>query len=93
MEELRSKLRVAHEETKLAHHASVVKALPSMMEQGVSQARKRVKLIMDQFNVLEKSNEESQSLPKYGPSSSTDRTRTSIFRGLGKKLKEKMDEF
>ncbi|KAL2924098.1 hypothetical protein RDABS01_015589 [Bienertia sinuspersici] len=47
IEELHSKLRVAHEETKTTHNAGVVKALPSKMEQGVSHTLKRVKLIKD----------------------------------------------
>ncbi|KAL2924102.1 hypothetical protein RDABS01_015593 [Bienertia sinuspersici] len=47
IEELHSKLRIAHEETKTAHNV------------GVSQTLKRAKLIRDRLKVLENSNEAS----------------------------------
>ncbi|KAL2924096.1 hypothetical protein RDABS01_015587 [Bienertia sinuspersici] len=49
IEKLHSNVRVAYEEKKTAHNASVLKALPSKMEQIVSQTMKRAKLIKDQF--------------------------------------------
>ncbi|KAL2924092.1 hypothetical protein RDABS01_015583 [Bienertia sinuspersici] len=60
IKELHSKLRVSHEETKTAHNAGVVKALRSKMNQDAKQTLKRVKLIQDRLEVLEKSNEASR---------------------------------
>lgn len=93
IEELQRKLRAGHEESKTAHNAGVVKALRSRMDQDVSQTLKKAKLIKDRLQALDKSNAASRSLPECGPGSSTDRTRTSVVGGLGKNLKDKMEEF
>lgn len=93
IEEFHRKLRAAHEETKTAHKAGVVKALRSRMDQDVSQTLKKAKLIKDRLQALDQSNVASRSLPDCGPGSTTDRTRTSVVGGLGKKLKDKMEEF
>lgn len=93
IEELQRKLRAAHEESKTVHKVGVVKALRSRMDQDVNQTLKKAKHIKNCLQALDKSNEESRSLPDCGPGSSTDRTRTSVVGGLGKQLKDKMEEF
>ncbi|XP_021771266.1 syntaxin-121-like [Chenopodium quinoa] len=93
IEELHNKLRAAHEESKTAHKSGVVKAIRSRMDQDVNQTMKKAKHIKECLQALDKSNVASRSLPDCGPGSTTDRTRTSVVGGLGKKLKDKMDEF
>ncbi|XP_057523828.1 syntaxin-121-like [Amaranthus tricolor] len=93
IEELHRKLKAGHEESKTAHNAGVVKALRSRMDTDVNQTLKKAKLIKDRLQVLDRSNAASRKLPDCGPGSSTDRTRTSVVAGLGKKLKDKMEEF
>ncbi|CAO2820204.1 unnamed protein product, partial [Amaranthus hypochondriacus] len=93
IEELHRKLKAGHEESKTAHNAGVVKALRSRMDTDVNQTLKKAKLIKDRLQALDRSNAASRKLPDCGPGSSTDRTRTSVVAGLGKKLKDKMEEF
>nr|KYP63007.1 Syntaxin-124 family [Cajanus cajan] len=45
------------------------------------------------LEALERSNAANRNLPGCGPGSSADRTRTSVVSGLGKKLKDLMDDF
>ncbi|KAG2380471.1 Syntaxin-125 protein [Vigna angularis] len=50
-------------------------------------------MIKDKLEALERSNAANRNLPGCGPGSSTDRTRTSVASGLGKKLKDMVDDF
>ncbi|KAJ0051550.1 hypothetical protein Pint_02174 [Pistacia integerrima] len=63
------------------------------MDSDVEQVLKRVKVIKAKLEALEKSNAAQRKLPGCGPGSSVDRTRTSVVAGLGKKLKDLMDDF
>ncbi|KAG2649445.1 syntaxin-124-like [Panicum virgatum] len=80
LEALHRRQRAAHEEGKTAHDAGAVKALRARTDADVGQ-------------VLDRANAASRRLPGCGPGSSTDRTRTSVVTGLGKKLKDLMDDF
>jgi len=53
----------------------------------------RAKAIKGKLEELDRSNATSRKVPGCGPGSSTDRTRTSVVAGLGKKLKDLMDDF
>ncbi|KAL2924093.1 hypothetical protein RDABS01_015584 [Bienertia sinuspersici] len=88
IKELHRKLRAAHEETKTAYNADVVKALWSKTKQDANLTLKRVKLIKDP----EKSNKASRNLPECAPGSSLTAL-GHLLSGLGKKLKEKNEEF
>ncbi|MED6133240.1 hypothetical protein PIB30_026565 [Stylosanthes scabra] len=93
IEKLYRKLQEANEESKIVHNAKTMKDLRSRMDQDVSQVLKRVKMIKGKLEALEKSNAENRKLPGCGPGSSADRTRSSVVSGLGKKLKDLMDDF
>ncbi|KAK4486906.1 hypothetical protein RD792_006215 [Penstemon davidsonii] len=93
VEKLYKRLQESNEETKTAHNAKTMKELRSRMDSDVSQVLKRVKVIKTKLEGLDKSNAAHRRIPGCGPGSSTDRTRTSVVRGLGKKLKDMMDEF
>ncbi|MCL7031233.1 hypothetical protein MKW94_000840 [Papaver nudicaule] len=93
VEQLHKKLQQANEESKVAHTAKTVKELRSRMDADVAQVLKRVKIIKGKLEALEKSNEAQRKLPGSGPGSSADRTRISVVSGMGKKLKDMMDEF
>ncbi|CAN1165957.1 SYP124 [Linum perenne] len=86
-------LQEANEEVKTVHNAKTVKALRSRMDSDVGQVLKRVKIIKGKLEALERSNAAARSIQGCGPGSSADRTRTSVVGGLGKKLKNQMDEF
>ncbi|WCJ26947.1 Syntaxin-124 [Euphorbia peplus] len=86
-------LQEANEESKVAHNAKTVKNLRSRMDADVGQVLKRAKLIKGKLEALERSNADARKVPGCGPGSSADRTRTSVVSGLGKKLKDRMDEF
>ncbi|KAL5730057.1 hypothetical protein ACHQM5_002930 [Ranunculus cassubicifolius] len=90
---LYKKLQQSNEETKTAHSAKTMKALRSRMDGDVEQVLKRVKIIKGKLEALDKSNIAARKLPGCGPGSSADRTRTSVVGGLGKKLKDMMDDF
>jgi len=93
VERLYRKLQEANEESKIVHNARTMKGLRARMDKDVEQVLKRVKVIKGKLEGLERSNAAHRSLPGCGPGSSTDRTRTSVVGGLGKKLKDMMDDF
>lgn len=93
VENLYKKLQESNEESKTVHNAQTMKALRSKMDADVSQVLRRVKIIKGKLEALEKSNAANRRVQGCGPGSSTDRTRTSVVSGLGKKLKDLMDDF
>lgn len=93
VETLYKKLQDSNEECKTVHNAKKVKELRAKMDGDVAQVLKRVKLIKQKLEALEKANANSRNVPGCGPGSSTDRTRSSVVSGLGKKLKDLMDNF
>ncbi|KAK9677981.1 hypothetical protein RND81_11G180200 [Saponaria officinalis] len=90
---LYKRLQEANEECKSATNAKAVKDLRARMDGDVEQVLKRVKVIKGKLEALDKSNVAHRRLPGCGPGSSADRTRTSVVSGLGKKLKDMMDDF
>ncbi|KAF8111062.1 hypothetical protein N665_0076s0066 [Sinapis alba] len=93
IETLYKKLQDSNEECKTVHNANKVKELRAKMDGDVGQVLKRVKMIKQKLEALEKANANSRNVPGCGPGSSTDRTRSSVVSGLGKKLKDLMDSF
>ncbi|KAL0797657.1 hypothetical protein Bca101_052831 [Brassica carinata] len=93
VETLYKKLQDSNEECKTVHNAKKVKELRAKMDADVGQVLKRVKIIKQKLEALEKANANSRNVPGCGPGSSTDRTRSSVVSGLGKKLKDLMDSF
>ncbi|KAK4797983.1 hypothetical protein SAY86_030309 [Trapa natans] len=93
VEWLYKKLQEANEESKTVHNAKTMKDLRARMDADVSQVLKRVKVVKGKLEALDRSNVAHRSLPGCGPGSSADRTRTSVVSGLGKKLKDQMDDF
>ncbi|KQK17849.1 syntaxin-124 [Brachypodium distachyon] len=92
-ETLYKRLQSTNEETKTAHEARAIKSLRSRMDGDVEQVLKRAKAVKAKLEALDKDNANSRKAPGCGPGSSTDRTRTSVVAGLGKKLKDIMDDF
>ncbi|KAK4782848.1 hypothetical protein SAY86_007222 [Trapa natans] len=93
VERLYKKLQEANEESKTVHNAKTMKELRARMDADVSQVLKRVKVVKGKLEALDRSNVAHRSIPGCGPGSSADRTRTSVVSGLGKKLKDQMDDF
>ena len=93
LEALHRRLRSAHEEGKTAHDAGAVKALRARADADVGQVLRRARAVKARLEALDRANAASRRLPGCGPGSSTDRTRTSVVTGLGKKLKDLMDDF
>ncbi|VVA90938.1 unnamed protein product [Arabis nemorensis] len=93
VEALYKKLQDSNEECKTVHNAKKVKELRAKMDGDVAMVLKRVKIIKQKLEALEKANANSRNVPGCGPGSSTDRTRSSVVSGLGKKLKDLMDSF
>ncbi|CAN6546521.1 hypothetical protein ACFX2I_036776 [Malus domestica] len=93
VERLYKQLQESNEESKTVHNAQTMKELRTRMDLDVEQVLKRVKIIKGKLEGLERSNAEHRNLPGCGPGSSADRTRTSVVSGLGKKLKDMMDDF
>ncbi|TQD88301.1 hypothetical protein C1H46_026182 [Malus baccata] len=93
VERLYKQLQESNEESKTVHNAQTMKELRTRMDLDVEQVLKRVKIIKGKLEGLERSNAAHRNLPGCGPGSSADRTRTSVFSGLGKKLKDMMDDF
>ncbi|CAL1372694.1 unnamed protein product [Linum trigynum] len=93
VEKLQKALQETNEECKTVHNAKTVKALRAKMDADVGQVLKRVKLIKGKLEALDRSNVAARNEPGCGPGSSADRTRTSVVGGLGKKLKDLMDDF
>lgn len=93
VERLYKSLQEANEESKTVHNAKTMKNLRSRMDTDVEQVLKRVKIIKGKIEALDRSNAAHRNIPGCGPGSSADRTRTSVVSGLGKKLKDLMDNF
>ncbi|GKV45908.1 hypothetical protein SLEP1_g52935 [Rubroshorea leprosula] len=93
VERLYKALQDANEESKTVHNAKTMKELRARMDIDVEQVLKKVKIIKGKLEGLERSNAATRNLPGCGPGSSADRTRTSVVSGLGKKLKDLMDNF
>ncbi|KAL9457700.1 hypothetical protein AB3S75_006699 [Citrus x aurantiifolia] len=93
VEKLYKRLQESNEETKVAHNAKTMKQIRARMDSDVEQVLKRVKVIKGNLEALEKSNAANRKVPGCGSGSSVDRTRTSVVAGLGKKLKDTMDDF
>lgn len=93
LEQLYRRLLQTNEETKTAHNAKMVKELRARMDGDVEQVLRKAKGVKAKLEALDKSNAANRKLPGCGPGSSADRTRTSVVSGLGKKLKDLMDDF
>ncbi|KAI4374096.1 hypothetical protein MLD38_012134 [Melastoma candidum] len=93
VEKLYKRLQEANEECKTVHNANTMKQVRSRMDSDVALVLKRAKVIKGKLEALERSNAAHRSIPGCGPGSSADRTRTSVVSGLGKKLKDMMDDF
>ncbi|XP_072960022.1 syntaxin-124-like [Typha angustifolia] len=93
LEKLYRRLQDANEETKTAHTARTVKDLRARMDADIDAVLRRAKAVKGKLEALDKSNAAHRKLPGCGPGSSADRTRTSVVGGLGKKLKDLMDDF
>ena len=93
VEKLYKQLQDANEETKIVHNAKTMKDLRARMDSDVTQVLKQVKIIKGKLEALERSNAASRNVAGCGPGSSADRTRSSVVCGLGKKLKDLMDDF
>lgn len=93
VEEIHKRLQDTNEESKTVHDSKAVKKLRARMDSSVTEVLKRVKLIKSKLVALEKSNAAQRKVSGCGPGSSADRTRTSVVSGLGKKLKDMMDDF
>ncbi|KAK4857641.1 hypothetical protein QYF36_003924 [Acer negundo] len=93
VEKLYKKLQEANEESKIVHNAKTMKELRSRMDMDVEQVLKKVKVVKAKLEALDRSNVDSRNVAGCGPGSSADRTRTSVVGGLGKKLKDMMDDF
>ncbi|CAK8577792.1 unnamed protein product [Lathyrus sativus] len=93
IEMLYRKLQEANEESKTVHNAKTMKDLRARMDKDVELVLKRVKVIKGKLEALDRSNATNRKIVGCGPGSSADRTRTSVVSGLGKKLKDMMDEF
>lgn len=93
VESLHKKLQESNEDCKTAHNAKTMKALRARMDADVGQVLKRVKVIKGKLEALDRANAAHLNVPGCGPGSSADRTRTSVISGLGKKLKDLMDDF
>ncbi|KAL3509473.1 hypothetical protein ACH5RR_028874 [Cinchona calisaya] len=93
VEKFYKKLQESNEESKTVHNAKTMKELRARMDSDVSQVLKRVKIIKGKLEALDRSNQANRRVPGCGPGSSADRTRTSVVSGLGKKLKDMMDDF
>ncbi|CAM8982864.1 unnamed protein product [Rhodiola kirilowii] len=93
VEKLHKKLQDSNEESKTIHNAKKIKELRSKMDADVALVLKKVKVIKGKLEALDKSNVAHRKLPGCGPGSSADRARTSVVSGLGKKLKDMMDDF
>jgi syntaxin 1B/2/3 len=63
------------------------------MDGEVEQVLRRAKAIKGKLEALDRQNAASRKIPGCGAGSSTDRTRSSVVSGLGRKLKDLMDDF
>ncbi|KAJ3692043.1 hypothetical protein LUZ60_012393 [Juncus effusus] len=81
--------RLCNEETKIADNAKTVKELWSKMDSDVGLVLRKVKQVKEKLEALDQSNAVNRKEPGCRPI----RTRTSVVSGLGKKLKDLMDDF
>ncbi|PNY16605.1 syntaxin-121-like protein [Trifolium pratense] len=93
LEVISHRLEKSHEQSKTVHDAKGVKELRSRMDDEVSVALKKAKMVKLKLEALERSNAANRNLPGCGPGSSSDRTRSSVVNGLKKKLKDSMETF
>ncbi|KAL6888883.1 hypothetical protein ACP4OV_009909 [Aristida adscensionis] len=93
LEALHRRLQAAHEEGKTAHDAGAVRALRARADADVEQVLRRARAVKVRLEALDRANAASRKLPGCGTGSSTDRTRSSVVTGLGRKLKDLMDDF
>ncbi|KAF8029695.1 hypothetical protein BT93_E2198 [Corymbia citriodora subsp. variegata] len=93
VEKLYKRLQESNEESKTIHDGKMIKQARARMDLDVQQVLKQVKIIKGKLEALERSNVAHRKLPGCGPGTSADRTRTSVVIGLGKKLKDMMDDF
>ncbi|KAK9051976.1 hypothetical protein SSX86_028604 [Deinandra increscens subsp. villosa] len=93
IDKLYKSLQEANSESKTASNANAMKQIRAKMDSDVSQVLKRVRVIKGKIEALDKANIANRKLPGCGPGSSSDRTRSSVVSGLGKKLKSMMDDF
>ncbi|KAK7268108.1 hypothetical protein RIF29_20795 [Crotalaria pallida] len=93
LDRLFQSLQSSNEQSKTLHDAKAVKDLRKRMDDDVSLALKKAKVIKLRLEALERSNAANRNLPGCGPGSSSDRTRTSVVIGLKKKLKDNMEKF
>nr|AVR48483.1 syntaxin 122 [Lens culinaris] len=93
LEAISQKLNKSNEQSKTIHDAKGVKELRSRMDDDVSVALKKAKMVKLKLEALERSNAANRNLPGCGPGSSSDRTRSSVVNGLKKKLRDSMETF
>ncbi|AES60580.1 hypothetical protein MtrunA17_Chr1g0177131 [Medicago truncatula] len=93
LESIHQRLSKTNEQTKTVHDAKGVKELRSRMDEEVSAALKKAKMVKLKLEKLERSNAANRNLEGCGPGSSSDRTRSSVVNGLKKKLKDSMESF
>jgi syntaxin 1B/2/3 len=93
LESMHRRLQSVKEERKTAHDARAVKSLRTRMDGEVEQVLRRAKAIKGKLEALDRQNAASRKIPGCGAGSSTDRTRSSVVSGLGRKLKDLMDDF
>lgn len=93
LEKLYRRLQEANEESKTVHNAKTMKDLRARMDADIEQVLRRAKAVKGKLEALDRANAAHRKLPGCGPGTSADRTRTSVVSGLGKKLKDLMDDF
>ncbi|CAL9054155.1 syntaxin-124-like [Musa acuminata AAA Group] len=93
LESLYRRLQEANEESKTAHSAKTMKAVRARMDADIGQVLRQAKAVKAKLEALDQANAQHRNIPGCGPGSSADRTRTSVVSGLGKKLKDLMDDF
>ncbi|KAI3959601.1 hypothetical protein MKW92_031864 [Papaver armeniacum] len=81
VERIHQKLSDANEKSKTSHNAKSIKEIRSP------------KLIKVRLEALDRANASNRSFPGCGPGSSSDCTRTSVVKGLRKKLIDSMNNF
>ncbi|XP_039126587.1 syntaxin-124-like [Dioscorea cayenensis subsp. rotundata] len=93
LDNLYRRLQESNEESKTVHNAKTMKELRARMDADIEQVLRKAKAVKGKLEALDRSNAANRKVPGCGPGSSADRTRTSVVGGLGKKLKDLMDEF
>ncbi|KAJ8477250.1 hypothetical protein OPV22_020977 [Ensete ventricosum] len=93
LESLYRRLQEANEESKTAHSAKTMKEVRARMDADIGQVLRQAKAVKAKLEALDQANAQHRNIPGCGPGSSADRTRTSVVSGLGKKLKDLMDDF